>query len=179
MNEARIRCAVLTISDRCSRGETEDRSGPELAQILASWGWNPEIREILPDKEMLVAERLATLADSGFSLVVTTGGTGLGPRDRTPEATLRVTDRQVPGLAELLRSRTGAQLPRAYLSRGIIAMRRHCLIINLPGSVRGAREGIEALADVLPHAVDVILEDPAKGGAHAPETGRAHPKGGS
>jgi molybdenum cofactor synthesis domain-containing protein len=179
MNEAQIRCAVLTISDRCSRGEAEDRSGPEVAQILASWGWIPEVREILPDEELLVAERLATLADSGYSLILTTGGTGLGPRDRTPEATLRVTDRQVPGLAELLRSRTGAQLPRAYLSRGIIAMRRHCLIINLPGSVKGAREGIEALADVLPHALDVIHEDPSSGGAHGPETGRARPKGGS
>ena len=179
MSNPRIRCAILTISDRCSRGEAEDRSGPEIAQILTSWGWSPEIREILPDEEMQVAERLATLADSGLSLVVTTGGTGLGPRDRTPEATLRVIDRMIPGLAELMRSRTGAGFPRAYLSRGIIAMRRHCLIINLPGSVRGAREGIEALADVLPHALDVIHEDPTKGGAHGPETGRARPNGGS
>jgi molybdenum cofactor synthesis domain-containing protein len=174
-----IRSAVLTISDRCSQGETEDLSGPVVAEILSSWGWSPDVREILPDEEMLVAERLATLADTGFSLVITTGGTGLGPRDRTPEATLRVVDRQVPGLAELLRSRTGDGFPRAYLSRGIIAMRRHCLIVNLPGSTRGAREGIEALADVLPHALDVVLEDPAEGSAHGPETGRARPKGGS
>jgi molybdenum cofactor synthesis domain-containing protein len=179
MKKPQIRCAVLTISDRCSQGETEDLSGPEVTRVLTSWGWNPDAREVLPDEELLVAERLATLADSGFSLIVTTGGTGLGPRDRTPEATLRVTDRQVPGLAELLRSRTGAEFPRAYLSRGIIAMRRSCLIINLPGSVRGAREGIEALTDVLPHALDVIHEDPGTDGAHGPETGRARPKGGS
>jgi len=177
MPDPQIRCAVLTISDRCSRGETEDRSGPEVVRILTSWGWPAEVREILPDNEMLVSERLATLADSGFSLVITTGGTGLGPRDRTPEATLRVTDRQVPGLAELVRKRTGVQSPRAYLSRGIIAMRRRCLIINLPGSPRGAREGITALADLLPHAVEVIHEDPAKGRVHDLEAGRADTEG--
>ena len=177
MAKPQIRCAVLTVSDRCSRGGTEDTSGPEIVRILATWGWVVEVREVLPDDEMLVSERLATLADSGFSLVITTGGTGLGPRDRTPEATLRVTDRQVPGLAELVRSRTGAHLPRAYLSRGIIALRRRCLIINLPGSLRGAREGITALADVLPHAIDVIHEDPAKGSIHDVEAGRADAKG--
>jgi molybdopterin adenylyltransferase len=161
-----IRCAALTISDRCARGEAEDRSGPEIVRILTGWRWPPEVHEVLPDNPMLVSERLATLADSGFSLVVTIGGTGMGPRDRTPEATLRVTDRQVPGLAELIRARTGANFPRAYLSRGVIALRRRCLIINLPGSVRGARESLEALADVLPHAMEVIREDPGKGSAH-------------
>lgn len=169
--------AVLTISDRCSRGEAEDLSGPEVAKILSSWGMNPEVCEILPDNEELISERLAILADSGFSLICTSGGTGLGPRDHTPEATRRVADRQVPGLSELIRSRTGVKVPRAYLSRAIVAMRRHCLIINLPGSVKGAKESIEALEDLLPHALDVINEDRLEGGAHGHRTGREEPKG--
>jgi len=168
-NKLPIRCAILTISDRCARGEQEDQSGPALAQVLAAWGWEPELCEVLPDDEYAIAERLASLADQSFDLVVTTGGTGLGPRDRTPEATLRVADRLVPGLAELVRTRTGARFPRAYLSRGVAATRDNCLFLNLPGSPRGAREGLEALADVLPHALEVIREVP--GGKDPHEAG--------
>jgi molybdenum cofactor synthesis domain-containing protein len=173
MSRPQIRCAVLTISDRCHRGETTDQSGPEVVRILASWGWDAEARETLPDEEALIAARLTTLADAGFTLVITTGGTGLGPRDRTPEATLRAADRQVPGLSELIRSRTGREFPRAYLSRAVCAMRKRCLIVNLPGSLRAARETMSALADVLPHAIDVVCEDPAKGTAHGPERGES------
>jgi molybdopterin adenylyltransferase len=161
-----VRCAVLTISDRASRGEYADRSGPEVARILAAWGWPPEIIEILPDEEAGITDRMAMLADSGFDLIVTAGGTGLSARDRTPEATLRAADRLAPGIMEAVRARTGASFPRAYLSRGIAAMRERCLIVNLPGSVRGARESIDALADLLPHAIDVLREDPRIDGEH-------------
>jgi molybdopterin adenylyltransferase len=164
-----IRCAVLTISDRASRSEIVDRSGPEVVRILATWGWLPEIQEILPDEESVVAARLAELADSGFDLVVTTGGTGLSPRDRTPEATLSVSHRLVPGIMEAVRARTGTGFPRAYLSRGISALRERCLFVNLPGSPRGAAESLDALADLLPHAIEVVREDPAAGGAHGHE----------
>ena len=166
MSEMSVRCAVLTISDRCSRGESEDRSGPAVAEALASRGWRPVLCEILPDVEEAIAERIAALADSGYTLVVTTGGTGLGPRDRTPEATLRIAHRPVPGLAELARARTGQRSPRAYLSRGVAALRGRCLIVNLPGSVRGARETLEAIADLIPHALEVIGEEPGRRGAH-------------
>ena len=163
-----VRCAVLTISDRASRGEQIDRSGPEIARILTAWGWPPEVAEIIPDEEGLIAARLADLADAGIDLVVTTGGTGLSPRDRTPDATLRVADRLVPGIMEAVRARTGGAFPRAYLSRGIAALRGRALLVNLPGSPRGAVESMEALADLLPHALEVVREDPAAGGAHPP-----------
>lgn len=155
-----IRCAVLTISDRASRGQYADQSGPEVARILTAWGWGPEILEVLPDDETPLAERLAALADSGLDCIVTTGGTGLSTRDRTPEATLRVADRLAPGIMEAVRARTGSQFPLAYLSRGVAAMRGRCLLVNLPGSVRGASESILALADLLPHAIGVLRGDP-------------------
>lgn len=163
-----VRCAVLTISDRASRGEYDDRSGPAVARILASWGWPAEILEILPDEEPQIAARLAALADSGIDLVVTAGGTGLAARDRTPEATLHAADRLAPGIMEAVRARTGAQFPRAYLSRGVAALRGRCLLVNLPGSVRGATESIEALADILPHAIDVLRDDPRSESGHRP-----------
>ena len=156
MSDRQIRCAVLTISDRCNRGEAEDQSGKEVTRLMQSFGWNPECIEILPDDEDQIAERLASLSDAGFALIVTTGGTGLGPRDRTPEATLRVVDRQVPGLGELIRARTGALLPLAYLSRGVAGIRGHCLIINLPGSPRGVEECLQAILPALPHAMEVL-----------------------
>lgn len=155
-----VRCAVLTISDRASRGEYADQSGPEIARILASWGWAAEVLEVLPDDKSRIEERLAALADSGLDCIVTTGGTGLSMRDRTPEATLRAADRLAPGIMEAVRARTGTQSPLAYLSRGIAAMRGRCLLVNLPGSVRGASESIHALADLLPHAIGVLRGDP-------------------
>ncbi len=172
------RCAVLTISDRAARGIYADRTGPEVAQILTSWGWSPECCEVLPDQERAITDRLAHLADSGFDLILTAGGTGLSARDRTPEATLEVADRLVPGIAEAIRTRTGATFARAWLSRGVAVLRGRCLIVNLPGSVRGARESLEALADLLPHALQVIHEEPGTGSAHAdPGTGNAGAEG--
>jgi molybdenum cofactor synthesis domain-containing protein len=158
--------AVLTISDRCARGEQIDRSGPEVAQALATLGRKDPIHEILPDDEDAITRRLTQLADGGCELILTTGGTGLSPRDRTPEATMRAADRLVPGLGELMRSRTGTGFPRAYLSRGLAAARGRCLIVNLPGSPRGAVEMLLAIADLIPHAVDVLNEVPGGRNAH-------------
>jgi molybdenum cofactor synthesis domain-containing protein len=162
------RSAVLTISDRCVRGEREDRSGPEVVRALSTLGWEDPIREILPDEEDAIAERLARLADEGCDLILTTGGTGLSPRDRTPEATIRAADRLVPGLGELMRSRTGVGFPRAYLSRGLAATRGRCLIVNLPGSPQGAVEMLHAIAELIPHALQVLNEVPGGRGAHDP-----------
>lgn len=168
MGTGNERIAVVTISDRCARGEQIDRSGPEVVRILATFGWHDPELEILPDEEDAISARLAGLADTGTRLILTVGGTGLSPRDRTPEATTRIADRLVPGLAELMRSRTGSLTPRAYLSRGVVATRGHCLIINLPGSPRGAAEMLEAVAALLPHAIDVMTESAGKRGAHDP-----------
>lgn len=160
MSRSTIRTAVLTISDRCSRGERIDESGPLLERTLAGWGRETETRDILPDDEEAIAHRLAELADGGIELILTTGGTGLGPRDRTPEATMRVADRLVPGLPEWIRRQTGDN-PRAYLSRGVAAIRGRCLVLNLPGSPRGAVECLTVAWEILQHALEVIGETPA------------------
>lgn len=163
MEAGSFRCAVVTISDRCARGQARDESGPALEEELRSWGWLVSERAVLPDEPDAITEKLATLADRGCDLILTTGGTGLGPRDRTPEATLKIAHRVVPGLAELARTRTGAGFPHAYLSRGVAILRNRCLIVNLPGSPRGARDHLAALAEVLPHAVAILREDPRAG----------------
>jgi molybdopterin adenylyltransferase len=162
----RVRCAIVTVSDRSSAGEREDASGPAVAEILSRWGWVAEFREILPDDERRIADRLAALSDLGLDLILTTGGTGLGPRDRTPEATVRIGERLVPGVAERIRSVTGQKNPRAYLSRGTAVIRGRSLIVNLPGSPRGAAEALESLADLMPHMIEVLREDPASGSVH-------------
>jgi molybdenum cofactor synthesis domain-containing protein len=170
MEAVRFRCAVVTISDRCASGETKDSSGPEVERLLLSWGWIVDARALLPDEPDLVAAKLIELVDRGCDLIVTTGGTGFGPRDRTPEATSRIADRLAPGLPELARARTGASFPRSYLSRGIAALRGKSLIVNLPGSPRGARDHLQAVAEVLPHALTVLREDPRAGPPSHPES---------
>ncbi len=167
MSSRAIRTAVVTISDRCSRGEPADASGPRLAGILGRWGWKPERLDLLPDDEAAIAHRLADLADAGFDLVVTTGGTGLGPRDRTPEATAKIADRLVPGIPEWIRRRTGEIQPRAFLSRGVAAIRGRCLLLNLPGSPAGAAECLEVARALLPHALEVLSETEASPAPHA------------
>lgn len=162
-----FRCAILTISDRAAQGIYEDRTGPEVAAAAAALGWDVVASAILPDDEDGIAGRLRDLADRAEAdIVLTAGGTGLGPRDRTPEATARIAERHVPGIAERIRARTGETFPAAYLSRGLAVTRARTLIVNLPGSVRGARDCLAAVADILPHALDVLREDPARGAAH-------------
>jgi molybdenum cofactor synthesis domain-containing protein len=157
MTSVAIKVAVLTISDRCSRGEMEDRSGPAVeAMVNTKWPGAECLRRILPDDEARIASELIELAEQKFSLVLATGGTGLGPRDVTPEATRRVIDREVPGLAEAMRARGAEKNQFAWLSRGVAGVRAQTLIINLPGSERGATESFEVILPLLNHALEVI-----------------------
>lgn len=152
-----MRVSIVTVSDSVSSGNREDLSGKALAEKCGALGWEVISRSVVPDDEALIRTQLLALADSGkLDAVLTTGGTGVGPRDVTPEATAAVVTRQVPGLAELMRQ-TGVQKTRnAALSRAIAGVRGTCLIVNLPGSPRGALESFDAIAELLPHAVSVL-----------------------
>jgi len=154
-----IKAVVLTISDSASRGEREDQSGPAVVAELQSLKAEIVATEILPDERDRIAERLKQYADSGAAnLIVTTGGTGLSPRDVTPEATRDVMEREAPGLAELMRAESLKITPLAALSRSVCGARGRTLIVNLPGSVRGARENLAAIARTLPHAISLLNE---------------------
>jgi molybdenum cofactor synthesis domain-containing protein len=152
-----IRVAILTISDSCSRGLRADASGPAVAELCASHGWQVVLREVLPDEPEQLRRRLAELADEGSSdLVLTTGGTGIAPRDSTPEATRAVIEKELPGLAELMRAEGLRHTRRAVLSRAVAGTRRHCLIVNLPGSAGGAVQSLSAILDLVPHIVELL-----------------------
>lgn len=153
------RVAVLTVSDRCSRGEATDTSGPALVRMIESiQSWRVVHHECVPDEVDQIAAALRRYAAErgAVDLVLTTGGTGLAPRDLTPEATLGVIDRRHSGLMELIRRRCYDKAPMAYLSRGEAGVVGRTLVINLPGSERGATESLEALLDVLPHAIETL-----------------------
>ncbi|MBC7255673.1 MAG: MogA/MoaB family molybdenum cofactor biosynthesis protein [Chloroflexi bacterium] len=167
-----IRAAVITISDKGYAGQREDVSGPLLASLLEKMGAEVCERVLVPDEPDLIRRELIRLADEAhLDLIMTTGGTGPAPRDHTPEATLSVIDREMPGLAELLRFEGYRKTPLAVLSRGIAGLRGACLIVNLPGSPRAVAEGMEILAPVLPHAVQIAQgrslehEVPSHGGS--------------
>ncbi|MGI6207663.1 MAG: MogA/MoaB family molybdenum cofactor biosynthesis protein [Anaerolineae bacterium] len=163
-----IRAAVVTVSDKSHAGTRRDASGPLLRDLLREAGIEVPDEAIVPDEQDQIAETLRTLADRGdLDLILTTGGTGPAPRDRTPEATLQVIDRQMPGLAEILRWEGYKRTPRAVLSRGVAGLRGQCLIINLPGSPRAVREGMEVLAPILPHAVQMVRGEHLEHGDHA------------
>ena len=159
MNKAIIKAVVLTISDSASRSEREDLSGPAVVAELQLLKAEIVATEILPDERDLIAARLRQIADAGeANLIVTTGGTGFSLRDVTPEATREIIEREAPGLAELMRFESLKITPLAVLSRAVCGIRRRTLIINLPGSVRGARENLAAIARTLPHAIDLLME---------------------
>jgi len=152
-----MRVAVLTISDTVARGEREDVSGPAVVAVCRGLNW--EITSVLrvSDDPANIREQLRELADSGrVDLILTTGGTGIGPRDNTPESTEAVADRIVPGIGEEMRRKGSALTPTAVLSRGVAAVRSKTLIVNLPGSPKGAAESLDAVAHLLPHAVHVL-----------------------
>ncbi len=156
------RAAVLTVSDTGSRGERVDTAGPAVAEMLRDAGFEVAETAICPDEPAEIAALLRRWADeAGYALAITTGGTGLGPRDRTPEATTEVLDYRVDGMAEAMRAAGLASTPRAMLSRGLVGVRRGTLIVNLPGSERGARENLATVLPVLRHATDVLQGDTA------------------
>jgi molybdenum cofactor synthesis domain-containing protein len=147
---------ILTISDKGSRGEREDESGPAVKEVLAPLDARLVKYEVVPDEREVISARLREWADEGIDLIITTGGTGLSRRDVTPEATLAVVERLVPGFAEAMRAQSLKQTPRAMLSRAVCGIRRGSLIINLPGSPRAVRECLGAILPALPHAIEVL-----------------------
>jgi molybdopterin adenylyltransferase len=152
-----MRLAVLTISDRCSQGLQEDTAGPAVVRILEQeWSKAEILTRTLADDEDAIAATLEELCNEGAALVLTVGGTGLGPRDRTPEATRRVLDREAPGLAEAMRSNGAARNPYAWLSRGIAGLKGSALIINLPGSLRGAEESLSSILALVRHGLEIV-----------------------
>lgn len=156
-DEMGIRAAVITVSDLCARGERRDESGEALEELLRGVGAEVVVREIIADDLGPLTEKLrATAERSDVNLVVTTGGTGLAPRDNTPEATRAVIEREAPGLAEAMRAETLAKTRTAMLSRGVCGVRAGALIVNLPGAPKGVRECFAVIAPVLPHAVALL-----------------------
>lgn len=148
---------VMTISDRCSQGLMADTAGPAVAELLKLEWPQAEIRAaLLNDDEDAIAAALEEFVRAEAKLVLTVGGSGLGPRDRTPEATRRVIDREAPGLAEAMRAKGAERNPYAWLSRGVAGIRGTTLIVNLPGSKRGATESLEAILALLRHGLEVI-----------------------
>ena len=152
-----FRLGIITISDKAHQGKRADKSGPLIRDSFAGEDCKIVNYEVIPDEGELIARKLAEWADEGsMDIILTTGGTGLAPRDVTPEATLSVVDKEVPGLAEMMRVKSFAVTPNAMLSRAAAGMRKECLIINLPGSPKAVAECLEVIMPVLPHAVDVI-----------------------
>jgi molybdopterin adenylyltransferase len=152
-----MRVAVVTVSDSVARGERQDGSGPALSERCRALGWQVLSYEALSDDREALQKRLASLADlDSVDVVLTTGGTGIGPRDTTPEATAAVCQKLLPGLGELMREKGSQKNPRAVLSRAVAGVCKNALIVNLPGSPRGAVESLDAVAELLPHAVEVL-----------------------
>lgn len=153
-----IRAAILTVSDKGARGEREDGTGPAIREMLEENHYIVEYYKIIPDERDVIERELLYICDElGLPLIITNGGTGFAQRDVTPEATLHVIDKQVPGIGELMRMKSLAITSRAVLSRGIAGIRKKTLIVNLPGSPKGATENLGFFLDALPHGIEIML----------------------
>jgi len=151
-----MKARVITCSDAASRGEREDRSGPAVRDLLESKGYEVDAVVVVADTIEFIATAIVDGTEAGNQLVVTTGGTGIAPRDLTPEATMRVCERVIPGFGELMRATSLQKTPMASLSRAQAAIRGTALVVNLPGSVHGAVENLEAVLHLIPHAVELL-----------------------
>jgi molybdenum cofactor synthesis domain-containing protein len=155
-----ISAGIITISDKGAAGRREDLSGPAIRDMLASLPAEVTCYEIIPDEKDLISDRLIHFADSlGLDLILTSGGTGVGERDFTPEATLAVIDKQIPGMAEVMRMESLKKTPHAMISRAVVGVRGRSLIVNLPGSPKAVRENLAAILPAIPHAVAKIKGD--------------------
>lgn len=153
-----ITVAILTLSDKGSKGEREDTSGPLIEEMLKGMDARVKYYEVLPDEKKVIKEKLREYSLKA-DLILTTGGTGLSPRDVTPDATLEVIEREIPGIAEIMRAEGMKKTSRSMLSRAVAGVRGEALIINLPGSPRAVRENLETILDVIPHAIEKIKGD--------------------
>ena len=152
-----MRVVILTISDSVSHGDRGDASGPALRERCLQLGWDVVAQAVLPDEPASIRERLISLVNDGAAeLILTTGGTGIGPRDSTPEATKEACQKLLPGIPEVMREYGRKKNPRAALSRAVAGIRGRVLIVNLPGSPRGAVESLDSVAELLPHALEVL-----------------------
>ncbi len=152
-----MRVALLTVSDSVAQGQRKDLSGPAVKERCTSLGWQVVNAHVVPDEVSVIQARLIELADAEIAdLILTTGGTGIGPRDVTPEACAGVCERLLPGIGEVMREVGRRSNPRAALSRSLAGVRKRTLIVNLPGSPKGAVESLDAIAELLPHAVEVL-----------------------
>jgi molybdenum cofactor synthesis domain-containing protein len=151
---------IITVSDKGARGEREDKSGPAINEIVTSLPAEVKDYEIVPDSKEIIASKIKEFADNrGLDLIITTGGTGVSPRDVTPEATLEVIEKEIPGMAEVMRMEGLKKTPHAMISRAVVGMRHMSLIINLPGSPKAVRENLLAILPALPHALSKIKGD--------------------
>lgn len=157
-----ITAGVITLSDKGSRGERVDLSGPEVTRMLKEIGIETTCYEVVPDEADVIEKKLIEFVEERrLDLVVTTGGTGVSPRDVTPEATLKVIDREIPGMAEAMRRESMLKTPHAMISRAVAGIRKTTLIINLPGSPKGVRENLAVILPALKHAIEKIKGDPS------------------
>ena len=154
-----ISVGIITVSDRSSKGQRDDLSGPEIRRWAQEKGYSVTDESIVPDEIDAIAGKLVEYSDRGVHLILTTGGTGFAPRDVTPDATMRVVERIAPGFAEAMRQKSLEITPHAMLSRAVSGIRKRSIIINLPGSPKGVRENLSFIEKALPHAVELLQGD--------------------